>query len=215
MTKFNYEQEEIKKCSEDPLYFINNYCIISSPIMGKVKFNTYGYQDDLILKFEANRYNIILKDRQLGISTLVAAYTTWLLLFRDNQSCLSVTFHMNAGLVSRFIPKIYHDLPEWLKVAKIVKNSFGEFRLSNGSYIIETTVGEHRGCSQTFSLIVIDEASFVKDMENLWQSYSPTICNGGKCIAYSSTTDSNGWFEKTYEDATAGLNTFFPTKVGC
>lgn len=220
MTEINYE-EEIKKCSEDPLYFINNYCIIPSATMGKAKFNTYDYQDDLVFKFEANRYNIILKDRQLGISTLAAAYTTWLLLFRDNQSCLSLVYHANAGLVRRFISNIYHDLPEWLKVAKIVKNNFGEFRLSNGSYIIETTAGQQRWCSQVFSLIVIDEASFVKGMDDLWQSYSPTISRGGRCIAYSSTYDSNssnydsnGWFEKTYEDAKAGLSVFSPTKVG-
>ena len=37
-----------------------------------------------------NRYNIILKARQLGISTLSAGYSLWLMLFHNDQNVLVI-----------------------------------------------------------------------------------------------------------------------------
>jgi len=41
---------------------------------GKIKFKLYDFQYDVLKEYQENDYNIILKSRQLGISTLSAAY---------------------------------------------------------------------------------------------------------------------------------------------
>ena len=70
--------QEIIKCGRDPVYFFNNYCYVQHPIRGRVKFETYPFQDDCIKDFRANDFCIINKGRQLGLSTLTAAYAVWL-----------------------------------------------------------------------------------------------------------------------------------------
>ena len=73
--------KEIVKCGKDPSYFINNYTKISHPLKGLISFKTYPYQDDLLDDYNDFRFNIILKARQLGISTITAAYCVWFMLY--------------------------------------------------------------------------------------------------------------------------------------
>ena len=66
--------KEIIRCGKDPVYFINKYVRIQHPTKGTIAFNTFPFQDECINDFRKHRFNIILKSRQLGISTVAAAY---------------------------------------------------------------------------------------------------------------------------------------------
>jgi len=68
-------REEYKKCATNPAYFMKKYCVIQHPTKGKIPFHLYPYQEDAIDKFNQFDRNIILKSRQLGISTLIAGYS--------------------------------------------------------------------------------------------------------------------------------------------
>ena len=76
---------EIIKCGKDPTHFFNTYVKIQHPTRGTIPFKTYDFQEQLLKDFEDYRYNIILKSRQLGISTLSAGYITWFVLFRESK----------------------------------------------------------------------------------------------------------------------------------
>lgn len=65
-------QSEIKKCGNDVSYFLKNYVYITHPNRGLIPFTIYKYQEKLLYDFSNFRFNIILKSRQLGISTVVA-----------------------------------------------------------------------------------------------------------------------------------------------
>ena len=80
--------KEIIKAGKDPVYFINNYCRISHPIHGLIPFKTYDFQQDLLASFNDHRFNVILKARQMGISTIVAAYIVWMMLFHRDKNVL-------------------------------------------------------------------------------------------------------------------------------
>ena len=77
--------KEIVRSGKDPVYFINNYARISHPMRGLIPFKTYDFQTDLIQDFNDYRFNVILKARQLGISTTVAAYVCWMMLFHQDK----------------------------------------------------------------------------------------------------------------------------------
>jgi len=74
----NLQVKEIIKCGKDPSYFLKKYIKIQHPTKGLVNFDTYDFQDECLKDFVDHRFNIILKSRQLGISTLSAAYAVWL-----------------------------------------------------------------------------------------------------------------------------------------
>ena len=62
-------QREYLNCVKNPAHFMKKYCKIQHPTKGKIKFGLYDYQENMLTNFVDNRYNIILKSRQLGIST--------------------------------------------------------------------------------------------------------------------------------------------------
>ena len=74
-------KKEYVKCANDPVYFLKKYCVVQHPIKGKIPFNLYEFQEKSISEFVTNRFNIILKARQLGISTLTAGYSLWMMTF--------------------------------------------------------------------------------------------------------------------------------------
>jgi len=82
--------KEIVKCGKDPAYFLDTYCKISHPTKGQIPFKTWDFQKELLQKFNDYRYNIILKSRQLGISTITAGYVIWLMLFHRDKNILVI-----------------------------------------------------------------------------------------------------------------------------
>ncbi len=57
---------ELKRCYEDPVYFIKNYVKIVHPTEGTVLFELFDYQEDMIRAFHEERYTIVLSARQTG-----------------------------------------------------------------------------------------------------------------------------------------------------
>ena len=49
---------------------MKKYCYISHPQRGRIMFHLYPFQEKVLGLFQKNPYSIILKSRQLGISTL-------------------------------------------------------------------------------------------------------------------------------------------------
>ena len=203
---------EIRKCGQDPQYFLKNYVKISHPLKGLIPFGTYDFQDDLLNDFKDHRFNIILKARQLGISTIVAGYAAWLLLFRREKQVMVVAtkFKTAANLVIK-VKKMLKTLPDWMMIADIVIDNQSSFELNNGSKInASTTSAKDAGRSESLSLLIVDEAAFVEGMEELWTGILPTITTGGRCIALSTPNGVGNWFYKTYTDAEAEDNLFNP-----
>ena len=80
--------KEIIKCGKEPAYFIDSYARISHPMHGLIPFKLYDYQEQLVNEFNDYRFSVILKARQLGISTITAAYITWLMMFHRDKNVL-------------------------------------------------------------------------------------------------------------------------------
>jgi len=203
---------EIVKCGKDPDYFINNYARISHPIRGLVPFKTYDFQTQLLKDFNDHRFNVILKGRQLGISTITAAYVSWMMLFHRDKNILvmATKFQTAANLVKK-VKAIIKNLPEWMQIANISIDNRTSFELSNASQIKASTTSGDAGRSEALSLLVIDEAAHVEGLDELWTGLYPTLSTGGRCIALSTPNGVGNWFHQTYTDSEAGINDFFPT----
>ena len=206
--------KEILRCGKDSSYFVNNYCRISHPLKGLVPFKTYPYQNDLLNDFNDYRFTVILKARQLGISTITAAYCVWLMLFhRDKNVLVIATKHATAANLVKKVKHIMKNLPEWLKISKIKIDNRTSFELSNGSQIKPASTSGDAGRSEALSLLVIDEAAHIDGLQELWTGLYPTLSTGGRCIALSTPNGVGNWFHKTYIDADEGENDFHPINL--
>ena len=95
--------KEIVKCGKTPDYFTNTYAKITHPQKGLIPFHLYDFQKELLNSFQDYRFNIILKARQLGISTISAAYVAWLMMFHREKNVLVIAtkFSTAANLVKK------------------------------------------------------------------------------------------------------------------
>jgi len=205
---------EIIRCGKSPQYFIDNYCRISHPMHGLIPFKTFDYQKDLLKDFNDYRFNIILKARQLGISTISAGYIVWFMMFHRDKNILVIAtkFSTAANLVKK-VKSITNNLPDFIKIAKISVDNRTAFELSNGSQIKAASTSGDAGRSEALSLLVIDEAAHVDGLEELWTGLYPTLSTGGRCIALSTPNGVGNWFHKTYVDAEAQENDFHPINL--
>ena len=203
---------EIVKAGKDPAYFVNNYAKISHPLHGLIPFKVYDYQEDLLNTFNDYRFNIILKARQLGISTITAAYVTWLMMFHRDKNVLVIAtkFNTAANLVKK-VKAIHKNLPKWMQIASISIDNRTSFELTNGSQIKASSTSSDAGRSEALSLLVIDEAAHVEGLDELWTGLYPTLSTGGRCIALSTPNGVGNWFHQTYIDSESQKNDFFPT----
>ena len=96
---------------------------------------TLEFNKATLEEYQKNDYNIILKSRQLGISTLSAAYSLWLMLFQNDKNVLVIATTKDTA--KNLITKtrvMYDGLPVWLKT-QIVQNNKLSLIFKNGSQI--------------------------------------------------------------------------------
>lgn len=209
---------EMAKCRADPIYFIKTYVFIKIKKGGFVKFDTYDYQDRVIEAFLENDRVIILKSRQLGISTLYCAYVLWRALFFSGQEILIVANKSTtATLMIEMINAMLKKLPVWMVPdAKMPEENKQSMRLWNYSHIRAITTTTDSGVGSAISLLIIDEAAIIPATKapELWKSIYPTVEGGGDVIILSTPRDVGHWYYEMWVGAVSGDNGFTPIMLG-
>ena len=210
----NTQINEILKCGKDPEYFLNKYVKIQHMTRGSIHFNTYAYQDRTLKDFLNHRFNVVLKPRQMGYSTLTANYALWLTLFHRDKNALIIATKLDVAM--NFIRKIKFtlaNLPKWLVLPEIVADNKQTIEFSHGSKIKAIPTSDDAGRSEALSLLIVDEAAHVRKFDNLWMGLYPTISTGGRAILISTPNGVGDMYHKIYTEAEQGLNEFNTIKV--
>lgn len=189
-------QEQLKtlaKVSKD-VFFFSTFCYVVNPVTGMVKFDLYPYQKSVLYQFLKERFNIILKFRQAGITELIAMYCLWLTMYHPNKKVNIISIKDTvAKKVLKKIKFMYKNLP-WYLQTPITNGRFGEYgsastiEFSNGSIIESIPTSDQAGRSESLSLLVIDEAAIVRWASTIWASAFPTLSTGGSAIVNSCIT---------------------------
>jgi hypothetical protein len=206
-------KEEFVKCATDPVYFMKKYYMIQHPQRGRMLFNLYPFQEKVLKLFQNNRFDIINKSRQLGISTLVSAYSLWLMLFQKDKNVLVIaTTQATAKNMVTKVRFAYQNLPSWLKIGATEDNRLS-LRLVNGSQIKAVSAAGDAARSEAVTLLVIDEAAFIDNIETIFTAAQQTLATGGGCIALSTPNGVGNWFHQTYTKAQKKENNFLPISL--
>lgn len=185
----------------DPKYFIRNYCYIQHPTRGRMLFGLYKYQEDSIDNFEEYQFNIILKGRQIGISTAVACYALWMMLFHKDKNVLVIATKQDTA--KNLITKVrfaFDSLPVWLQ-SPCIENNKLSLKFKNGSQIKAVTAAADSARSEALSLLILDEAAFIREAEEIWVSALPTLSTGGKAVIISTPNGMGNFFHRMYTHA--------------
>tara|TARA_R110002060_G_scaffold65722_2_gene74718 strand:- start:4364 stop:5935 length:1572 start_codon:yes stop_codon:yes gene_type:complete len=206
-------RHEYVKCAKDPAHFMKKYCNIQHPQRGRILFNLFPFQEKVLHLMQENPYSIILKSRQLGISTLSAGYSLWLMLFHKDKNvlCIATKQETARNMVTK-VKFMYDNLPSWLKIDAPENNKLS-LRLSNGSIIKATSASSDAGRSEAVSLLLIDEAAFIDQIGEIWASAQQTLATGGGAIVLSTPYGTGNWFHKTWVSAENNQNDFIPIRL--
>ena len=201
---------EITKCGRDPLYFINTYAKIQHPIRGLLTFKTYPYQDDCVRAFLDHRLNIMLKGRQLGMTTITAAFIAWFIIFNRDKNVLMVSTKGEVAKDTiRMIRTIVRYLPRDIgQICRLTTDNKHSLEFTNGSRVKATTTSADAGRSQAVSLLFVDEVAHIEKMDELWTGIWPTLSTGGRAILASTPNGTANFFYRTYKQAQAYETSF-------
>jgi len=201
-------KREYAKCAQDPTYFLGKYGIIQHPVKGKVNFNLYDFQEKSLKSFMKHDYNIVLKARQLGLSTLTAGYALWMMTFQQDKNILVIATKQETAknLVTK-VRVMHANLPGWLKQPCVEDNKLS-LRYKNGSQIKAVASSEESGRSEALSLLIIDEAAFIDKIDTIWGAAQQTLATGGRALIISTPNGVGNFFHKTWIGAEDGTNDF-------
>jgi len=205
----NKQVKEIVKCGKDPVYFINKYIKIQHPTRGLIDFDTYEFQDSCLEHFVDHRFNIILKSRQLGISTLSACYAVWLACFYRDKNVLVIATKL--AVAQNFIKKVktaIRSMPSWLTLPEITSSNKQGLEFSNGSTIKAVPTSDDAGRSEALSLLIVDEAAFIRNFDDLWMGLYSTLSTGGRAIVLSTPNGVGDKYHDLCIQAENGQNEF-------
>jgi hypothetical protein len=197
-------KDEILKCALDPAYFMQRYCMIQHPIRGKLLFDLYPFQKKTLAQLLEKRFTIILKSRQLGISTLAAAYALWLMLFHNDKQVLVIATKQEVA--KNIIAKVryaYKNLPTYLRIERTEDNTLSQSFI-NGSNIKAEAASDTAGRSAAGTLLILDEAAFISNIDKIWTAAAPILSTGGNAIVLSTPNGVGNWFWKMWTSAVEG-----------
>lgn len=206
---------EYYKCFKYPVYFIEKYVKVISVDEGLVPFVMYAYQRKLIKSFQKERFNIVKMCRQAGKTTVVAAFILWYAMFNadKNIGILANKAAQAREIVARITTSL-ESIPFFLQVGNKSLNK-GSMEFANRSRIISAATSSSSIRGQSMSLLYIDEAAFIPNDFEFYESTYPVITSGkeSRVIITSTPKGARGLFYKLYREAEEGTNEYVHTNV--
>lgn len=180
-TNLTREGLEILAKVPNDVFLFSLFCYVIHPVRGKVRFELYPYQKSVLYQFVKERFNILLKFRQAGITELISMYCLWLAMYHPNKKINIISIKdTTAKKVLKKIKFMYKNLP-WYLQTPIINGRAGEFgsasmiEFDNGSFIESIPTSSEAGRSESLSLLVIDEAAIVRWAAQIWAAAFPTL----------------------------------------
>ena len=215
-TTISYTKEqvaEIIKCSQDPVYFIENFCQIVSLDRGLIPFKLYDCQKEKVHTILNNRKVILMEGRQQGKTITAAACILWYTLFQENKTVAILANKSSAAreVLSRY-ELMYEMLPIWMQQGVKTFNK-GDIELENGSKVFTAATSTSGIRGKSVNWLYIDEAAIIPNnvAEEFFTSVYPTISAGTTTkILLTSTPLGYNHFWKFWNEAEQGLNGFVP-----
>ena len=199
-----WQLAEIKRCAQDPLYFINTYMYINTKDNGMQLFKTWPFQDEAIKRFLKYRFNINRWSRQVGKSTIVRGFILWHAMFHGDQLVAMLANKLSLAKEQlQLLRDSYVALPYWLQPGVKLWNKMS-IQFSNNTRILVAASSPDgiRGFSP--NLLYLDEFAFLRNgmAEEFMASVFPAISSGKKTrVIITSTPFGLNHFYRMWEDA--------------
>ena len=192
-------------------YFCENYWYVKHPQKGRILFKLRLAQVETTKIWMTERYSIVLKARQIGFSTLAAAYSFWLTYFFSDRFVvmLSRTERESVKLLAK-AKYGYRFLPKWMRVRGPQQITEHQLKMSfnNESAIESLPSSNDPARGESVYLVIVDEWAFLPNAEEAWASIEPVTDVGGRVIGLSTANGSGNFYHQLWVGSQTGANKF-------
>jgi len=163
----------------------------------------WPFQKGLAETFQTDPRIVVLKARQLGVSTIAMHFAYWLCRFGEPNSqhilILSKSKEDAAYLLEK-VPVINDAQPDNLRLDTLTDRTF-MYQLSNGNTIECLASTESGGRSRAATAVILDEHAFHRYDTKNWTSLKPTLEGAGHFIVLSTANGQANLFYDLYQQA--------------
>ncbi len=180
---------------------------------GREKLVLRPAQVDTLRAIVESRRTIILKARQIGFSTLFAAFTLWCAMGgADRQIYMLSKGQREARSLLSKARYAYRNLPGWVQVRgpRLVDRTLERMTFENDSFLVSSQSASDPIRGETAWLAIVDEWASIPDQEGAWASIEPTTDNGGRIIGLSTAKGEGDFFHQLWVGAQTGSNGMRP-----
>lgn len=206
-------EEKLELILNDPLLFIQNCIKIVDKRGNLVPFILNPQQKKLLT--EMDKFNVVLKSRQLGISVLSCAYSCWLAIRYPNTSCLLMAHSLDGadGIFSK-LKQLYNSIPKDFR-HKLINNNRKELTLANGSKIRVVSCGTKESVrGMTLRFVHVSEAAFCNEnIDRQILAIEQAMTPNGQ-IVVESTANGFNFFSEMYSKASQNESMYKPFFFG-
>jgi hypothetical protein len=199
-----------------PIYFLTKYCLIKSTEGGFIPFKLYPYQRKLVWDLLTHNLVVILKNRQIGCTWVIAGYALWKAIFHKAQNVIIISKgEAEATEVLDYCRFMCSHLPPFLQPT-MGKDRAGLIEFTTlGSKIRALPATSVAGIGfGGASLVVMDEFDFHPNAESNYVEVKPMIDAGGSrqlvLLSAPDRTKLTSPFKNLWNKARKGLNNFYP-----
>jgi len=202
-------------------HFCLEYWFIRHPERGRIKFVLREAQTETAKSWMEHRYTIVLKARQIGFSTLAAAFVFWETFFWADR--FIVMLSRTEREASKLLQKTkygYKMLPGWMKVRgpQLISDNQLKMVFDNESAIESLPSGNDPARGEAVYRVVIDEMAFLANPDEAWASIEPIADVGGRVICLSTANGEGNIFHDLWVGSQTKTNRFvgifFPWSAG-
>ncbi len=199
--------QALARSKRDPVFFIRNYIYLQHPVRGKILFDLYDYQEELVRACLTDKRIILLCARQMGKTQTISMFFLWYAMF--HQDVTLVIASKDNGHAMEIMDRIrfaYEELPHWLKAGCRYYNKHNIF-FDNGSRIVSQATTEKTGRGLSITKLYLDELAFINPriQTAMWRSLSPTLSTGGDAIISSTPNGDTELFATLWRGANSAV----------
>lgn len=198
-----HQKLEWIKCCIDVVYFTQKYVKIINVDEGVIPFNLYDYQRDLLDLYHNNRFVVSMQARQMGKTQTTAAFLLHFALFNKAKTvAILANKAIQAQEILERIQQSFEEMPYFLQRGVVVYNKTN-MTFENKSKIFSAASGSSSIRGKSVSLLYIDEAAFIPNDMQFYESTYPVITSGKKSrvIITSTPQGSRGLFYKLWTES--------------
>jgi len=167
----------------------------------------YDYQRDFLAGYDQPG-RIILKARQIGFSQVFALEALYAAIHEPESTILLIS--RSQDLAVNLLRACYQTHASLRNAPNLVKENESEMGLANGSRIKSIPANRSTGRGFAATRVYLDEFAYAAYAEDIYQSVSPTVAQGGTLVIGSTPNGAGNLFHSLYQGGAGFVRQIVP-----